>query len=853
METSPKNNALWKNAFEGSWGHDDVVKRLSTSFLGFRDKVAQLTQQIDKSIPGLTIHDITHLDSLWEVAETIAGPVYPLNPLEAYILGGSILLHDSALCFEAYEGGAEGVRETTTWKDAYEYEIQFGGTREEKEARADFATVRLLHASQAAKLGEMSWKNPNGDPIYLIDDAHLREHYGSLIGMIASSHHWNVEEVEAKFDVRSPSSEFPKDWTVDTLKIACLLRCADAGHIDAKRAPDFLLALLKRNKVSEAHWRAQNYLGRLSTYPSDNEAIFITSTKRFLEKDATAWWVAFDAVSLLSKELVSCNNVLGRANRNTAPKFEAKRVLGADSPLALSEYVETEGWEPVDAQIHVNNIENLVHKLGGEKLYGKTGKLAIIIRELIQNARDSVKAREALEANHEGKICLTLTHEPDHNRYRLKVDDNGIGMSTRVMLGPLLDFGTSFWASSLVNSEFPGLKSKGYKSIGRFGIGFFSIFMIAETATVFSRAYKKGSDDTRKLHFPDGLSFRPTFSKNTPVDLTSAFTTRIEITFPDSKIPDVNRVEILQNISGGSNFHVPFDRYIGCIVGGLDVPIDLILDNDKYRVHNNFPPEKENYVDWLNQISFSDIRKIPDIENALENAVNRLRSIKSEDGCIGLAALSIHSTNGYDYLTAQSVGGMIRPDNRGNASNFVGMMDFDPDTLQRTATNNRANKQVLKSWMDEQIKIINNSVTNHISKQISCYSAAGLGFDPFPLFDSFLVINGNNYEILTKTNLLASITSKPLVFLLSPHGLNHIDSYHNSSAIPGKLVFKPIRNSAFLDAHMHKGVPTKLTSVMNCIHRTLKEMNANPVWSEPSSYKQGQFGRRNGIELKVGG
>ncbi|MBA2593659.1 MAG: hypothetical protein M3495_02490 [Pseudomonadota bacterium] len=47
-------------------------------------------------MPGLTVHDITHLDALWRVADQIAGPDYPINPAEAFVLGGAFLLHDAA-------------------------------------------------------------------------------------------------------------------------------------------------------------------------------------------------------------------------------------------------------------------------------------------------------------------------------------------------------------------------------------------------------------------------------------------------------------------------------------------------------------------------------------------------------------------------------------------------------------------------------------------------------------------------------------------------------------------------------------------------------------------------------------
>ena len=71
------------------------------------------------SLSSLTMHDSSHLDGLWTVAGTIAGKDFLLNPLEGYLFGSAVLLHDAALCFEAYSGGRQAMLETVQWKDAY--------------------------------------------------------------------------------------------------------------------------------------------------------------------------------------------------------------------------------------------------------------------------------------------------------------------------------------------------------------------------------------------------------------------------------------------------------------------------------------------------------------------------------------------------------------------------------------------------------------------------------------------------------------------------------------------------------------------------------------------------------------
>jgi hypothetical protein len=218
-------------------------ERLRSVLSRFHEHAGVLTSRIAVNFPHLTVHDVTHLDALWETADLIAGEGYPLNPLEAFVLGGAILLHDAAHCFEAYEGGQQAFRRTLAWRDARASELAAHPEEpiEKVEEYCDFTAVRLLHARQAEKLGEHEWKSQNdGRSFFLIEDTDLRSRYGRLVGQVAASHHWNIDDVKSRLrdQVNAPGS-WPSEWRVDPIKIACLLRCADAAHLDERRAPDF--------------------------------------------------------------------------------------------------------------------------------------------------------------------------------------------------------------------------------------------------------------------------------------------------------------------------------------------------------------------------------------------------------------------------------------------------------------------------------------------------------------------------------------------------------------------------------------------------------------------------------------
>ena len=62
--------------------------------------------------------------------------------------------------------------------------------------------------------------------------------------------------------------------TVDLLKIAGLLRVADALHLDRRRAPPFVRALDRPGGVSALHWAFQSKLA----FPHlDDDAVIFTA------------------------------------------------------------------------------------------------------------------------------------------------------------------------------------------------------------------------------------------------------------------------------------------------------------------------------------------------------------------------------------------------------------------------------------------------------------------------------------------------------------------------------------------------------------------------------------------------
>ncbi len=102
-------------------------------------------------------------------------------------------------------------------------------------------------------------------------------------------------------------------------------------------------------------------------------------------------------------------------------------------------------------------------------------------------------------------------------------------MSEHVLTTDLVDFGSSLWRSSAIANEFPGLASRGMKAIGRFGIGFFSVFMIASEVRVITRRFDHAAADALKLLFNQGVDSRPILAQATADEAPRNGGTRVEL------------------------------------------------------------------------------------------------------------------------------------------------------------------------------------------------------------------------------------------------------------------------------------------------------------------------------------
>ncbi|ATB28122.1 HD domain-containing protein [Melittangium boletus] len=698
---------LWRDAFASIQEDPEASRarsRLREAFMALRERAKSLAAEIPRDMPDFTVHDISHLDALWEMADLIAGPQVSLTPPEAFLLGGGILLHDLGMSLAAYPGGSDELKRSEVWLDAVARllrrelgrwptarEIQNPPAAQASEATRE--ALRLMHAEQAARLGEVSWMSASGTQYHLIDDPDLRGELGALLGSIAQSHHWPAARLKEEFSETIGAPGWcPRAWTMDPLKVACLLRLADASHLDSRRAPGFLQTLRRLRDVSEAHWTFQK---KLLKPRLESERLVFSSSTRFSEAEAPAWWLCSDALHMVDRELRQVDALLTETGRT---RLAARGVAGIENPQRLVELIRTEGWVPIDTRVRIQDVPSIVERFGGRQLYGDAPDVPL--RELLQNACDAVRARRLLEerANDWGDVTVRLGR--DEEGEWIEVEDTGLGMSQALLTGSLLDFGTSYWGSELAREECPGLWSRGFQPTGRYGIGFFSVFMWGNHVRVSTRRSEDSLQATRVLEFRQGVGSPPILRVARTGERLVDVGTRIRV-WPQESLHE--RDNLLYPDKPLDHGPYTLCEYLTRSYPALDV-----------NLYAEELPQAKKLVrrasEWMHKDGLALLKELGSIQygdhfdsDAMEKMGRNLRLMKNPMGeVVGRACIDVqrrfNSTNLDVMLGILATGGKLT----GYAKSMAGILTASPLTMARHSTCPDVDTATLAQWASEQ-------------------------------------------------------------------------------------------------------------------------------------------------------
>jgi hypothetical protein len=722
--------ALWQETLGTHPSHTavevDARERLRASYRRFRDQALLLAHDIAQSIPSLTVHDDSHLDALWELARPIVGGEITFTPNEAFVFGGAVLVHDLGLGLAAYPEGRAALEETPAYRESLWATIRRQTGHFPRPSEVDDATssvramalealLRERHAEQAALLPITPWFHPTLGPTYLLEDVPLREAYGWLIGRIAASHWWSVERLAREFTVLSNAAVGPADWTVDPLKLSCVLRLTDAAHLDARRAPYLLRAVRKPQGVSKDHWE---FLERLQPVRVESDRLRYRSGRPFPATAASAWWLGFDMLQSVDAECRRVDALFADVGRE---RFAVTGVFGAESPDRLARVIETSGWTPVRAEFRASNVRALIEKLGGTALYG--ADVAAPVRELIQNAADAVRARRVAEGRDDTWGEVNVAIGEDATGSYIEVRDTGLGMSTEIISEYLLNFGNSLWDSPELPRVVPSLGSKRFEPVGRFGIGFFSVFMLGENVRVSSRRFDTAPSETVIMDLA-GLGDRPL----------------LRIAHPHEQLADggtVIRVWLGKNIDAlmsrmRRQFAVAEQDGLAALCAWMCPTLDVTLGTNN-RGHDLVAVEASDWLSMSAEALLSRIAGDPyghgpwvRSRSNLECA-RTLTDVRDREGRV-IGRLAIPNSSSPLRHAVVTIGGL----RIGSISDVAGVISGrDPDVARKEAQV-AVEQHELAQWASEQASVHAQN-RDYVAESFVAGSVMAFGGDPDPL------------------------------------------------------------------------------------------------------------------------
>jgi molecular chaperone HtpG len=133
----------------------------------------------------------------------------------------------------------------------------------------------------------------------------------------------------------------------------------------------------------------------------------------------------------------------------------------------------------------------------------------IFLREIVSNASDAIDklAYRALTDDSVGiaRSDFAITIEVDKDARTITVTDNGIGMTAEELdsnLGVIARSGSGEYKAAAEGEDAPDI-------IGQFGVGFYSAFMVADSVTVYSRAFGADGANVWQSKGAEGYTVKP--------------------------------------------------------------------------------------------------------------------------------------------------------------------------------------------------------------------------------------------------------------------------------------------------------------------------------------------------------
>jgi hypothetical protein len=481
-----------------SAGREDIpaedVEKLVALVNDVADVAGPLLERIPATFKQYTEHNILHCRNLLD----LMGRFIPretlrqLNALELTVLILSALLHDFGM---------------------------FVSEKEKREAlkSAEFDSFLAGHHDRATALEEAR-RNNDHERAEVISDALLAEYFrrlhperarvnvrhnlaGKLVFRdvdisdyvldVCESHAWGVHESNDPQHPHKSVNRLSTNKAVYGVSLnlqyaACCLRLADIMDFDRSRTP---LVVFQNIDFTEAKsWEEWNkHLSVKGWVVKENDVLFRAECKK------PAYYVAvMEFLDWVDYELGECRRLVTKE----APHDIAARYKLHLPPVVDRTQVEMEDKNYLAGAFRFQlEYDRIMKLLMDKSLYPDP---SLFLRELLQNSLDACRNREAhaKEAGAQNSYTPRIAvwdYSDDPQDPRIIFQDNGMGMSRRIVENYFMRVGRSYYRSPEFDAERARLKKKGIdlEATSQFGIGILSCFMVADRFEV--ETYRVGS------------------------------------------------------------------------------------------------------------------------------------------------------------------------------------------------------------------------------------------------------------------------------------------------------------------------------------------------------------------------
>lgn len=304
-----------------------------------------------------------------------------------------------------------------------------------------------------------------------------------MLHKLMEAHNLSINELDIELNKRfSAGSE-----EINLKQLACILCIADSIEFSETRVVDGVLDVIQAKLaqsgdtellLSFRHNMQSICIGDGVAVAADGKIIF---TGTFIDPDTMS--LAHNTIDLIESWIRSYIDIDFQS-----PK---KRLIIRGDSIVRQLNIVGYDFERIGIRIKKENIIDLISSNATW-----TSDTAIVVRELLQNSVEACRYRQFhSSANYQPQIKLFFNNIDQ----TIEIRDNGCGMSRNIILNNFLTVGNS-------RSFDPSYSTEKYSSLARFGIGFWSIFTIAEKAIINTAAFEHQNRDPENPK-ADGVEF----------------------------------------------------------------------------------------------------------------------------------------------------------------------------------------------------------------------------------------------------------------------------------------------------------------------------------------------------------